>query len=27
MDVVVLALYSVTTLGVAIPIFKKAMTR
>jgi len=27
MDVVVLVLYSVTTLGIAIPIFRKAVTR
>jgi ABC-2 type transport system permease protein len=27
MDVVVLALYSVTTLGIAIPVFRRAMTR
>ena len=27
MDVAVLALYSVTTLGIAIPVFRKAMTR
>ncbi|MGB9023847.1 MAG: hypothetical protein WCC94_10505 [Candidatus Bathyarchaeia archaeon] len=27
MDVMVLVLYSLTTLGIAIPIFRKAMTR